>query len=89
MGKRREWISLHAAQRMQKRAIPMAYVDMLLDFGRPHSSGDGCTSFSMDKEGWRKIESYFGPAATAMRKVRNAYVIIADDGTLVTAAWRG
>ena len=88
MGTTHEWISAHAARRMQKRAIPMAYVEMILDFGRPRPSGDGCTSFSMDKRGWRKIESYFGPAAAAMRPLCNAYVVIASDGTLVTVAWR-
>lgn len=78
----------HAARRMQKRSIPPAFVDILQDFGIARPAGDGCTSFSLDKRGWRRAETHFGILAPAIRKVRNAYVIVSDDGTIVTAAWR-
>lgn len=86
MDMRQDWNSAHAARRMQKRVISKAYVDWLLDFGRPHPAGEGCTSFSFDKRGWRRFESYVGPMAATMRSLRNAYIVVASDGTLVTAA---
>lgn len=78
----------HALRRTRQRSIPPAFIDILQDFGVATPAGGGCTSFSIDKRGWRRAEAHFGIAAPGIRKVRQAYVVVSEDGAVVTAAWR-
>lgn len=81
-------ISQHACHRMRNRAIPRLVIDALQDFGDSRMVGEGCESFYFTKRGWKAFIAYMGVAASAFERFRNAYVVVAEDGTVVTAGWR-
>jgi hypothetical protein len=72
---------------MQKRGIPEAVIDLLLDFGDSCPSGDGTEKFYFTKKAFRKVTGYLGQQAKYFEKYRCAYVIIGNDGTVVTASY--
>lgn len=43
--------------------------------------------YRFDKQTWEAAEDFLGPRARQFEKFRNAYVIEAADGTVITAAW--
>ena len=81
-------LSRHAGHRSQQRAIPQFVIDALHDFGDSKMVGKGDESFFFGKRAWKRFEAYMGCAAQGMEKYRNVYIIVADDGTVITAAWR-
>ena len=81
-------LSQHAASRCQQRAIPAFVIDALQDHGESAMVGEGCQSFYFTRRSWNCFMAYMGPAARSMDKFRNAYIIIAASGMVVTAAWR-
>ena len=81
-------VSIHAAIRIRQRAIPQFVIDALQDFGDMQLVGQGCESFYFTGRSWKRFMAYMGPAARSMDRFRDAYVIVADDGTVVTVAWR-
>jgi hypothetical protein len=80
-------LSKHCEHRMQKRGIPEAVIDLLLDFGDSCPSGDGTEKFYFTKKAFRKVTGYLGQQAKYFEKYRCAYVIIGNDGTVVTASY--
>ena len=78
----------HGDARRQQRAIPPFVVDALIDYGEERFLGDGCRSYSFSKRSWKRFRSYMGQAAKAYEKYRGAYLIVGDDGAVVTVAWR-
>ena len=80
--------SKHSRSRLKQRSIPQAVVDALLDFGDRCSAGCGAESVFFTKRSWRKFASYVGTAEKAFERYRSCYVIQADDGTIITAAFR-
>ena len=81
-------LSLHGASRRQQRCIPPFVLDALTDYGDELFLGDGSRSFSFSKRSWRHFSRYMGPAIHAYDKYRNAYVVVAEDGSVITVAWR-
>ena len=81
-------LSQHAANRCRNRVIPEFVIDALQDHGDSSMVGEGCHSFYFTRRSWNRFMAYMGPAARSMDKFRNAYIIVAADGTVVTAAWR-
>jgi hypothetical protein len=81
-------LSSHAKRRSSQRAIAPAWIQRVLEFGVPRQVGNGCTSYALDKKGWRRFSAYYGHSARHFDRLRNLYVIEASDGTIVTAAWR-
>jgi hypothetical protein len=81
-------LSHHACYRMRNRSIPPLVIDALQDFGDSRMVGEGCASFFFTKRGWKAFIAYMGVAASAFERFRNAYVIVAENGTVVTAGWR-
>lgn len=78
----------HAQARMQGRAIPADAIDLLLDFGASMRVR-GADSFYFDQPARRRAAAELD--RTTLRrtaKYLNAYAIVADDGSIVTAAWR-
>ena len=80
-------LSHHAAAQMQRRCIPSDAVDLILGFADPSPAGGGAMRYRFDKNTWAVAEDFLGPRARQFEKFRNAYVIEAKDGTIITAAW--
>lgn len=80
-------LSRHAKVQMQRRCIPMAAVDLILGFAPSAPAGNGTQRYRFDKESWATAAEHLGSKSRAFEKFRNAYIIEANDGTVVTAAW--
>ncbi|MEH6790620.1 DUF4258 domain-containing protein [Parasphingorhabdus sp.] len=80
-------LSRHAKTQMQRRCIPEAAVELILDFANATPSGSGTLRYRFDKRSWAAADKLLGSQARAFEKFRNAYVIEASNGTVVTVAW--
>jgi len=80
--------SRHALGRMAQRALPTAALDLVLSYGasiRVH----GADSYFFDKAARRRAREQLGDtAARCAERYMNTYAVVADDGTVITAAWR-
>ena len=81
-------LTQHAAQRMQQRSISHEGIDLVLDFGKLRHCKQGCTSYSFDKRSWKAAMDSNELSGTNLERFRNLYVVVADDGAIVTVAWR-
>lgn len=79
-------LSRHAQQRMQQRSIPQYVVDCLTDLTDPVDAGDGCTLHRFDEDSWAEACRLLGRCAHRLDRYRNAYVVLASNGLVVTAA---
>lgn len=73
----------HAGVRARQRGIPPLVVDVLQSYGasiRRH----GVEIYFLDKEGRRRAESYLGRAAKQLSQFLDTYIVVADDGDVVT-----
>lgn len=80
--------SQHGRVRQQQRCIPPFIVEALIDYGDERHLGGGTSSFSFSKRGWKHLASYMGQAISAFEKYRNAYLVLAENGEIITVAWR-
>jgi hypothetical protein len=80
--------SNHAALRIQQRSMSPDIIDAVIDFGKERHAGGGCVSYAFTDRTWRRFVEAMGPAARRLERARSAYVIVADNGLVVTAAWR-
>jgi hypothetical protein len=80
-------LSEHAKKRSQQRSIPETAIDLLLDFGNETHLGGGVTSFSFRKKSWKSAAKYLGPKAKYFERYRACYVVVAEDGTIITVAY--
>lgn len=72
---------------MQRRSIPSAAVELILDFAEWTPAGGGAQRYRFTNKSWACAAAHLGARAKEYEKYRNAYVIEASDGTIVTAAW--
>ena len=79
-------ISRHAAIRMQQRSIPSVVVDLLLDLTDSLPAGSGCVAHRFTADSWAEAKRCLGQRATQIDRYRNAYVVVGENGTVVTAA---
>jgi hypothetical protein len=78
----------HAIARRQGRGIPPFVVNLLLEQGAC-TRHDGADVFYVDKEARRRIRRTLGDRIhAALEAYLDAYVVLGDDGRVVTAAWR-
>jgi hypothetical protein len=80
--------TVHARSRCQQRGIPPAIVDLIVDFGAEVRS-HGASKYYLDRNPWSDLRRAVGPRA--LRQVEHkldCYVVVADDGVLITAAPR-
>ncbi len=81
-------ITVHAAARMQQRAIPIEAIELLLDFGTS-TRCRGADSFFFDRKARQRLAAVLGRAdLRRAEKYLNAYAVVADDGCVITAARR-
>lgn len=78
----------HARSRCAQRAIPPFVVDLIVDYGAT-ARLNGADSYSLTKEGRRQLRRELGEVLfRAIERSLDAYAVIADDGVVITAAWR-
>ncbi len=80
--------TVHARSRCQQRGIPPAIVDLIVDFGAEVRS-HGASKYYLDRKARSDLRRAVGPRA--LRQVEHkldCYVVVADDGVLITAAPR-
>lgn len=80
-------LSHHAGVRARQRGIPPLVVDVMQFFGSSIRRR-GADVYFLDKRGRRRAESYLGRAARQLSHFLDAYVVVADDGRVVTVGYR-
>lgn len=80
-------LSKHAAVRMQQRAINDEIVDLLLAHGAHFYSG-GAEVYLLDRKTREYMTSHRVVPVNVLEKLSNAYLVVANDGTIVTAGHR-
>ena len=79
----------HAEQRSQARSIPNIARHLLLNFGSCKPAGNGAVRYSFDKVTWRDLEREFGTwPLKKMDQLRRVYMVVGDDGAVITLAYR-
>lgn len=79
-------VTKHAADRIQQRGIPMAAVDLAINFGREVPAGGGATAHRLDAKGLKKARAYCGGSLGQLEdRVRGIEVILGRNGQLITA----
>jgi len=81
--------SVHVLRQMQRRGIPRLIVQWLEEFGEEVHDHHGAIILHFSKAARRRLERFAG--RQAVRKLdewMNAYLVIATDGTPITAGFR-
>ena len=79
----------HAFIRAQQRSLPPVVVEWLMNFGEEQHLGSGLTRYTFSRRSWRRLEAHLGRVGlTEQDKVKSAYVIVADDSSVVTIGHR-
>lgn len=81
-------ITKHASTRMQQRGIPLLVVELIMTFGASEPAGSGTQKFFLDKRARHKVKSFAGTLASAIEPLLDAYVLVSDQGTVITTAHR-
>lgn len=81
-------LSNHASARIQQRGIPYAAVDAILAYGRRRRH-QGADVYFLDKASrGRMAQSLGSKAYSKLERSLNSYLVVGDDGTVITAAHR-
>jgi NAD kinase len=78
----------HAQTRLQQRGIPAEAVDALLAYGnsRRHHGAD---VYYLDRQARSRARAGLGtPIFKRIEKALDSYLVVGDDGTIITAAHR-
>lgn len=80
--------SKHARVRMQQRSLSPVAVDWIVAFGKPRRVG-GADVFALDRKGRKRLREHLGHSVyNQVAPILDALVVVADDGSIVTAAHR-
>ncbi len=79
----------HAEVRLQQRAIPPFIIELLERFGSEMRCG-GADRLFFDKAAIKRLQRHIsgGRSLRHLERWRNVYIVIGDNGRLVTAARR-
>lgn len=78
----------HFAERAQQRSIPPFVTAVVMENGQSVRRG-GADVFFLDKDSRRRVRRELGTRIyDAIADFLDVYVICADDGRVITAAWR-
>ncbi|ANI78163.1 DUF4258 domain-containing protein [Sphingobium sp. EP60837] len=80
-------LSKHAALRSQQRSMSPDIIDAVIDFGEERHAGGGCFSYAFTDRTWRRFVAQMGADSRRLERARNAYVVVAENGHVVTTAW--
>ena len=81
-------VSKHAGHRLQARSISGELVDALLDFGRFRHDHRGAEVVFFDHTAKARLRRDRPDLYQRYAERLNAYLVLALDGSLVTAGWR-
>lgn len=78
----------HAEARMQQRGISHQAVDALMAYGeyRRHRGAEVCYLTKQSRS--RMLKDMGKPAFMKLEKALDAYVVVSDEGTIITAGHR-
>ena len=79
-------LSRHALLRMQQRSIPQHVVAFLTELTDPVDAGGGCTLHRFDEDSWAEARHLLGSHAPRLDRYRDAYVVLAPNGLVVTVS---
>lgn len=79
-------LSRHALLRMQQRSIPQHVVAFLTELTDPVDAGGGCTFHRFNEDSWAEARRLMGGHTRRLERYRNAYVVLAPSGLVITAA---
>jgi len=71
---------------MQQRSIPHFIVTLLFELTDPVPACGGCDLHRFNADSWSEARREMGSQASMLDRYRNAYIIAAPDGTIITAA---
>lgn len=78
----------HAQARMQQRSISLSAVDILMDYGE-HRRHRGAEIYYLSKRCRARLAKDLDkPAFMKLEKALDAYLVVADDGAVITAGHR-
>jgi hypothetical protein len=78
----------HGSTRKQQRGIPQLILDWLIEYGRV-TRRRGADVYSFDKDGRRRLRRDIGGLAyNRLEDFFDAYVVLSDDGNVITMGWR-
>lgn len=77
----------HFDQRFQQRGMNQIVINALLQYGERWKSRHGVDSIVLTKAALADIKNDMGRSAfLACEKLRNAYIVLSETGTLITVA---
>ncbi len=78
----------HAEVRKQQRGIKDSWIDLVLEFGHYiYQKGKHSYTVFLDKSGIKQIQQTYGDLVE-LTKLRRMYVILSEDSTVITCAYR-
>ena len=78
----------HADVRIQQRGIPPLIIDLLMNYGRL-TRHKGADVYFLDSESRKSLKRDIGSLVyKRLQDLLDAYVVVADDGLVITAAKR-
>lgn len=77
----------HAMTRMKQRSFSINIVNLIYIYGESRGFLRGVESFYLSRDSMMQIQNDFGSRLyKECEKYRGAYIIVADDGSLITVA---
>tara|TARA_B110000908_G_scaffold97774_1_gene115447 strand:- start:10890 stop:11183 length:294 start_codon:yes stop_codon:yes gene_type:complete len=78
----------HAIRRSQQRAIPEIVIQSMIEYGQPIPVRDKATSYTLTLDALKEAKSELPDRIyQCLEKKKNAYVIVSEDGIVITTAW--
>lgn len=63
-------------------------IDLLLQFGKSESAGNGMAKMYFDKQARRRVAAYAGPLAPLLNDHLDLYAVVRDDMQIITVGHR-
>ena len=81
-------VTAHARARLQQRAIPPAAVEAIMAYGR-NGRHYGADVYFLDRAARSRLSTAIGRSAySRLERALDTYLVVSDDGALITAAHR-
>lgn len=80
-------MTMHAQSRSQQRGVPPIIVDLLIQFGKRISSGDGTEICYFDRRARKHVHGYVGGLISRLNEQLDSYAVVTS-GKVVTVGIR-